>query len=46
MPMTSLRLEPLPQSVLPPGIRSRFVSDVNGLDMHVLEAGFEPPGRP
>ncbi len=44
--MTSLRLEPLPQSVLPPGIRSRFVSDVNGLDMHVLEAGFETPGRP
>jgi pimeloyl-ACP methyl ester carboxylesterase len=27
------------------GIRSRFVHDVNGLDMHVLEAGFETPGR-
>src|SRR5258705_13163584 len=32
---------PLPQSVLPPGIRSRFVNDVNGLRMHILEAGFE-----
>ncbi len=29
---------------LPPGIRSRFVSGVNGLRMHVLEAG--APGRP
>lgn len=26
---------------LPPGIRSRFVNGVNGLRMHVLEAGFE-----
>jgi pimeloyl-ACP methyl ester carboxylesterase len=34
-------LAPLPQSVLPPGIRSRFVNDVNGLRMHILEAGFE-----
>jgi pimeloyl-ACP methyl ester carboxylesterase len=33
---------PLPQSVLPPGIRSRFVGGVNGLRMHILEAGFEP----
>jgi len=31
---------------LPPGIRSRFVDDINGLRMHVLEAGFEPKGRP
>jgi pimeloyl-ACP methyl ester carboxylesterase len=37
---------PLDGGVLPPGIRSRFVSDVNGLRMHVLEAGFEVPGRP
>jgi len=29
---------------LPPEIRSRFVSDVNGLRMHVLEAGM--PGQP
>ena len=32
--------------MLPPGIRSRFVDGVNGLRMHVLEAGFETPGRP
>jgi pimeloyl-ACP methyl ester carboxylesterase len=37
---------PLSPSVLPRGIRSRFVDDVNGLRMHVLEAGFETPGRP
>jgi pimeloyl-ACP methyl ester carboxylesterase len=34
------------EAMLPPGIRSRFVDDVNGLRMHVLEAGFETPGRP
>lgn len=33
-------------AVLPEGIRSRFVDDVNGLRMHILEAGFETPGRP
>jgi pimeloyl-ACP methyl ester carboxylesterase len=32
--------------VLPPGIRSRFVNDVNGLRIHVLEAGFEGQDRP
>jgi pimeloyl-ACP methyl ester carboxylesterase len=32
--------------VLPPGIRSRFVRDVNGLQMHVLECGFEAANRP
>jgi pimeloyl-ACP methyl ester carboxylesterase len=30
----------------PPGIRSRFIDDVNGLTMHVLEAGFEVQDRP
>src|SRR6266540_6163441 len=33
-------------SVLPPGIRSRFVDNINGLRMHVLEAGFEGTNRP
>ena len=28
-------------STLPNGIRSRFVNGVNGLRMHILEAGFE-----
>ena len=32
---------PLRPEVLPAGIRSRFVENVNGLRMHVLEAGFE-----
>ena len=39
-------MEPLEPAVLPPGIRSRFVRDINGLQMHVLEAGFETSGRP
>src|SRR3954462_7196697 len=33
-------------TLLPPGIRSRFVDGINGLTMHVLEAGFETAGRP
>ncbi|MDQ2801221.1 MAG: alpha/beta hydrolase [Pseudomonadota bacterium] len=39
-------MTPLDNDALPSGIRSRFVSHVNGLDMHVLEAGFEAEGRP
>jgi pimeloyl-ACP methyl ester carboxylesterase len=31
---------------LPAGIRSRHVPGINGLTMHVLEAGFETAGRP
>jgi pimeloyl-ACP methyl ester carboxylesterase len=31
---------PYSPSVLPAGIRSRFVDNINGLRMHVLEAGF------
>ena len=38
---TTAPIGPLPSSVLPPGVRSRFVDNVNGLRMHVLEAGFE-----
>jgi pimeloyl-ACP methyl ester carboxylesterase len=38
-------LAPLDAAVLPPGLRSRFVDGVNGLRMHVLEAG-EGEGRP
>ena len=36
----------LPDIPLPAGIRSRFVEGINGLRMHVLEAGFESRGRP
>jgi len=39
-------LPPLDGAVLPSGIRARFVDGINGLRMHVLEAGFEPAGRP
>jgi pimeloyl-ACP methyl ester carboxylesterase len=39
-------MEPLDPATLPPGIRSRFVPEINGLRMHFLEAGFEPSGRP
>src|SRR5882762_4685845 len=35
----------LPDIPLPPGIRSRFVDGINGLRVHVLEAGFETKGR-
>ena len=31
---------------LPAAIRSRYVEGINGLRMHVLEAGFETKGRP
>ena len=37
---------PFGAGTLPPGIRSRLVSGVNGMTMHVLEAGHESPGRP
>jgi pimeloyl-ACP methyl ester carboxylesterase len=33
-------------ATLPAGIRSRIVDNINGLAMHVLEAGFETKGRP
>jgi pimeloyl-ACP methyl ester carboxylesterase len=36
----------LPDIPLPPGIRPRFVDGINGLRMHVLEAGYETRGRP
>ncbi len=39
----SASLPPLP---LPPSIHSRFVDGINGLRMHVLEAGFETEDRP
>jgi pimeloyl-ACP methyl ester carboxylesterase len=40
------KLLPYGNGTLPPGIRSRMVNNVNGLNVHVLEAGFEVPGRP
>ncbi len=34
------------EATLSRGIRSRFIDNGCGLTMHVLEAGFETPGRP
>ena len=39
-------MTPLEDAVLAPGIRAPLVRSVNGLDMHMLEAGFEAPGWP
>jgi pimeloyl-ACP methyl ester carboxylesterase len=36
----------LPDIPLPASMRSRHVDNINGLRMHVLEAGFETKGRP
>ena len=38
-------MTPLNAAVLPAGIRSRLIEDVNGITMHVLEAGYETPER-
>jgi len=40
------RLPPYGNGTIPPGIRSRVVENVNGLNVHTLEAGYETPGRP
>lgn len=37
---------PYDSDILPAGIRSRYVENINGIRMHVLEAGFESTGRP
>jgi pimeloyl-ACP methyl ester carboxylesterase len=39
-------LPPYGNGTLPPGIRSRSIAGVNGLAVHILEAGHETPGRP
>jgi pimeloyl-ACP methyl ester carboxylesterase len=39
-------LPPYGNSTIPPGVRSRSVGNVNGLTVHMLEAGYETPGRP
>jgi pimeloyl-ACP methyl ester carboxylesterase len=44
--MMMTELAPLADAALPAGIRSRFVDGINGLRMHILEAGFEREGRP
>ena len=39
-------MAPLETAALAPAIRSRFVQNINGLRVHMLEAGFEARGRP
>jgi len=39
-------LASLEAAALAPGMRSRFVPDINGLRVHMLEAGFATKGRP
>ncbi len=38
--------QPYDPAILPGGVRSRHVDNRNGLEMHILEAGHEAPGRP
>ena len=45
-PAGTAGIGPYDAGLLPRGIRSRFVDNVNGLRMHVLEAGFETTGQP
>jgi pimeloyl-ACP methyl ester carboxylesterase len=37
---------PLDPRVLPAGVRSRFLDNINGLRVHILEAGYATSGRP
>ena len=37
---------PYNSAVLPSGVRSRFVPNINGMTLHVLEAGFQTDNRP
>jgi hypothetical protein len=46
MELITMPLAPLDTRHLPAGVHSRFVDGVNGLRMHVLEAGQQKPGQP
>lgn len=43
--LSDCALPPMDATILPAGVRSRYVM-VNGLRMHILEAGYETPNRP
>lgn len=43
---TDLTASSYGNGTLPKGVRSRMIHGVNGLDDHILEAGYESPGRP
>jgi pimeloyl-ACP methyl ester carboxylesterase len=40
------RLAPYGNGTIPAGIRTRAVANVNGMTVHMLEAGYETTGRP
>src|SRR6202521_671652 len=40
------KLPPYGNGTLGPGVRSRTIANVNGMTVHILEAGYETPGRP
>ena len=40
------KLPPYGNGTIPAGIRSRQIANVNGLNVNILEAGYETPGRP
>src|SRR5437016_4630870 len=40
------KLPPYGNGTLPAGIRSRQIANVNGMSVHILEAGYETRGRP
>src|SRR5436309_192260 len=40
------KLQPYGNGTIPGGIRSRQIANVNGMTVHILEAGYETPGRP
>ena len=40
------KLPPYGNGTIPAGIRSRQIANVNGMAVHLLEAGYETPGRP
>lgn len=40
------KLPPYGNGTIPAGIRSRQIENVNGMTVHLLEAGYETPGRP
>src|SRR5580765_604805 len=39
------KLSPYGNGTLPAGIRSRHIENVNGMTVHILEAGYETRGR-
>src|SRR5450432_2613674 len=39
-------LPPYGNGTIPTGIRSRPIANVNGMTVHILEAGYQTPGRP